>query len=629
MTPRHAILATAGHIDHGKSALVKALTGNDPDRLPEEKLRGITIDLGFAHLELPGHSLGIVDVPGHQDFVKNMVAGVGAVDLALLVVAADDGWMPQTEEHLQILSYLGATRGVVALTKADLVDDTSAREEEIRLQLQNSPLAEASIVPVSAHNGIGLEELKNALAAAAETMPPHTDDGQPRLAVDRVFTLQGIGTVVTGTLTGGTMSKGDTVTAHPPGRDTRIRTLQSHNRAQDTAQPGTRTALNLADAARGDLPRGATITLPVLATTTRTLDVLLERSTRLGQECAPLRNDTRVRVHHGSGHWPARLVLVEGKTLEPGAAQLAQLRLENPACVWPGDRIVIRNWPESATLAGGRVLDAQGDRQGLRSAAHKLFLQTRAEAPENAETWIRSQLVRDGIAQRDALLCPSTFSTAQIDSAVTSLVNAKAALAAGDWLADESRWQQAREAIANAVNAEHRAHPERAGLTMELLRPLAQKAFPSGDVFAELLKDLCQNGFKRQAKYITSLSHKPALPPNLRAAGEHIRQALAGTDPPARKLLAGTSEGAQALRFLIEAGEVVEVSPELAIGAAQFNRFRMLLKNHLRTHTQGTASELRQALGTTRRILIPLLEKMDRDGITRRQGDVRVLRDEK
>jgi selenocysteine-specific elongation factor len=227
------------------------------------------------------------------------------------------------------------------------------------------------------------------------------------------------------------------------------------------------------------------------------------------------------------------------------------------------------------------------------------------------------------------LLCPSTFSTAQIDSAATSLVNAKAALAAGDWLADESRWQQAREAIANAVNAEHRAHPERPGLTIELLRPLAQKAFPSGDVFAELLEDLCQNGFKRQAKYITSLSHKPALPPNLRAAGEHIRQALAGADPPARKLLASTSEGAQALRFLIEAGEVMEVSPELAIGAAQFNRFRMLLKNHLRTHTQGTASELRQALGTTRRILIPLLEKMDRDGITRRQGDVRVLRDEK
>jgi selenocysteine-specific elongation factor len=629
MTYRHAILATAGHIDHGKSALVKALSGDDPDRLPEEKLRGITIDLGFAHLELPGHSLGIVDVPGHQDFVKNMVAGVGAVDLALLVVAADDGWMPQTEEHLQILSYLGATRGVVALTKVDLVDDTAARENEIRQQLQNSPLADAAIIPVSAHNGTGLEELKTALTAAAGTMPPHTDDGQPRLAVDRVFTLQGIGTVVTGTLTGGILSKGDTVTAHPPGRDTRIRTLQSHNRAQDTAQPGTRTALNLADAARGDLPRGATITLPALAATTRTLDVLLERSARLGQECAPLRNDTRVRVHHGSGHWPARLVLVEGKTLEPGAAQLAQLRLEHPACVWLGDRIVIRNWPESATLAGGRVLDAQGNRQGLRSAPHKLFLQTRANAPESAEAWIASQLARDGVERRAALLRPSTFSMIEIDAAVAALVEAKSALLAGDWIADGPRWKQARETMAEAVNAEHRAHPERPGLAMELLRPLAQKAFPIGDVFAGLLNDLCQNGFKRQAKYIVALSHKPALPPHLRAAGEQIRKALAEADPPARKLLAGTSEGSQALRFLIEAGEVVEVSPELAMGAAQFNCFRMLLKKHLRTHGQATASELRQALGTTRRILIPLLEKMDRDGVTLRQGDVRVLRAEK
>ncbi len=629
MEPRHAILATAGHIDHGKSALVKALTGNDPDRLPEEKQRGITIDLGFAHLELAGHNLGIVDVPGHQDFVKNMVAGVGAVDLALLVVAADDGWMPQTEEHLQILSYLGAACGVVALTKSDLVEDTAERENEIRQQLQNSPLTDAAIIPVSAHAGTGLEELKTALTATAETMPPHTNDGQPRLAVDRVFSLQGIGTVVTGTLTGGTLTKGDTVTAHPPGRDTRIRTLQSHNRAQDTAQPGTRTALNLADAARGDLPRGATITLPALAATSSTLDVLLERSARLPVDSTPLRNDTRVRVHHGSGHWPARLVLVEGKTLAPGAAQLAQLRLDQPVCVWPGDRIVIRNWPESATLAGGRVLDAKGNRSGLRSANHKGFLQTRAAAPDDAEAWISSLLKRDGIARRDSILRPSTFSTAEINAAVAARVEAGSALLVGDWIADGPRWEQARKTMANAVNAEHRDHPERPGLALELLRPLAAKAFSVGDVFVELVECLCQNGFKRQAKHLVSLTHKPTLPPHLRAAGEQLRKALAEPDPPARKNLAGTSEGAQALRFLIEAGEVVEVSPELAMGAAQFNRFRMLLKKHLRTHTQATASELRQALGTTRRILIPILEKMDRDGVTQRQGDVRVLRAEK
>jgi selenocysteine-specific elongation factor len=262
----------------------------------------------------------------------------------------------------------------------------------------------------------------------------------------------------------------------------------------------------------------------------------------------------------------------------------------------------------------------------LRSTTHKQFLQTRATAPEDARDWIASLLARDGIARRDSILRPSSFSTAQINTAVTTLLEAKAALLARDWLADGSRWKQARETMAQAVNAEHRAHPERPGLAMELLRPLAQKAFPVGDVFAELLDDLCQNGFKRQAKYLVALTHKPALPPNLRAVGEKIRQALAEADPPARKLLADTSEGAQALRFLIEAGEVVEVSPELVLGAAQFNRFRMLLKKHLRAHSQATASELRQALGTTRRILIPLLEKLDRDGVTVRQGDVRVLR---
>ncbi|SVD35456.1 uncharacterized protein METZ01_LOCUS388310, partial [marine metagenome] len=232
MTQRHAILATAGHIDHGKSSLVKALSGTDPDRLPEEKARGMTIDLGFAHLVLPGRNLGIVDVPGHQDFVKNMVAGVGAVDLALLVVAADDGWMPQTEEHLQILSYLGVTRGVVALTKADLVQDTTVRVQEISDQLRNSPFVGADIIPLSTQTGAGLDDLKRALTTVVDQIPAHENYNQPRLAADRIFTVQGIGTVVTGTLTGGTLQKGQTVLTLPPGRETRVRGLQSHNREQ-------------------------------------------------------------------------------------------------------------------------------------------------------------------------------------------------------------------------------------------------------------------------------------------------------------------------------------------------------------------------------------------------------------
>ena len=246
MTVRHFMMATAGHVDHGKSALVKALTGIDPDRLPEEKARGITIDLGFAHLELPStingqpstFHLGIIDVPGHEDFVKNMVAGVGSIDLALFVVAADDGWMPQTEEHLQVLSYLGVSRAVVALTKIDLVESEEMIAARLREKLANSPFAEAPIVPTSVLNARGLDELKAALVRVLSDTPPPRDIGKPRLPVDRVFTLRGIGTVVTGTLTGGILHRGQPVIIQPPGKTTRIRAVQNHNRDVDVSVPG-------------------------------------------------------------------------------------------------------------------------------------------------------------------------------------------------------------------------------------------------------------------------------------------------------------------------------------------------------------------------------------------------------
>jgi selenocysteine-specific elongation factor len=257
MTPQPYIVATAGHVDHGKSSLVRALTGIDPDRLPEEKARGITIDLGFAHLELPAPStpnplpstkfhLGIIDVPGHEDFVKNMVVGVGSIDLALFVVAADDGWMPQTEEHLQILTYLGVRYAVVALTKIDLAQEAEDGViERLREHLLDSPFAKASIVPTSVVNGRGIEEMKSALVATLAYVPPPLDIQKPRLPIDRAFTLHGIGTVVTGTLNGGVLKRNQSVVLRPSGKPTRIRTVQSHNREVEHAVPGTRTALNL------------------------------------------------------------------------------------------------------------------------------------------------------------------------------------------------------------------------------------------------------------------------------------------------------------------------------------------------------------------------------------------------
>ena len=330
---QHFIVATAGHVDHGKSALVKALTGTDPDRLPEEKSRGITIDLGFAHLELPSpppsHSLfllGIVDVPGHEDFVKNMVAGVGSIDLALLVVAADDGWMPQTEEHLQILTYLGVRRAVVALTKIDLTQDEHGAVADIREKLRDTPFAGAPIIPTSVVSGRGLDHLKAALARVLADTPPPLDIGKPRLPVDRVFKLQGIGTVVTGTLTGGTLRRGQTVVIQPSGKKARIRSIQSHNRDVEVSGPGTRTALNLPDLnALGDVRRGDTVTLDAFGEPSRIVDVLLEISPRASR---PLKDGSRVRVHHGSCNVAAHVAFYESKDLAVGERALGQLRLD-------------------------------------------------------------------------------------------------------------------------------------------------------------------------------------------------------------------------------------------------------------------------------------------------------------
>ncbi|MBU6402944.1 MAG: selenocysteine-specific translation elongation factor, partial [Verrucomicrobia bacterium] len=383
MTARNFILATAGHVDHGKSALVKALTGIDPDRLPEEKARGITIDLGFAHLELstagPQPStfhLGIIDVPGHEDFVKNMVAGVGSIDLALFVVAADDGWMPQTEEHLQILTYLGVTRAVVALTKIDLAGSGEAAvTDAIRRHLQASPFADAPLVPTSVVTGRGLEELKSTLLELLAQLPAPLDAGKPRLPVDRVFTLHGIGTVVTGTLTGGSLRRGQAVVIQPSGRSTRVRSVQNHNRDVESSSPGTRTALNLPDVqaemgaghAGAGVRRGEVVTLPGLGGAGDTLDVVLVKSVRLAastpanatssgregsrspaQQAArrPLKQGAVVRVHHGSGNFAARVHFLDATALEAGARALAQLRTESPVFVFLGDRFILRDWAE-------------------------------------------------------------------------------------------------------------------------------------------------------------------------------------------------------------------------------------------------------------------------------------------
>jgi selenocysteine-specific elongation factor len=631
--PIHFIVATAGHVDHGKSSLVRALTGTDPDRLPEEKLRGVTIDLGFANLQLPppvsGHrplSLGVIDVPGHEDFVKNMVAGVGSIDLALLVIAADDGWMPQTEEHVQILAYLGVTRAVVALTKIDLTADAAGAAAEIRKHLANTPFADAAIVPTSIVSGRGLEELNLAVANALADAPIPGDIGKPRLPIDRAFRLQGIGSVVTGTLTGGVLQRGQTVVIQPGGKKGRIRSIQSHNQNVETTGPGTRTALNFPDLVPDvDLRRGDTVTLDSFGSPSTTVDVLLEVSPRANRL---LKDGTHAWIHYGSASVAAHIFLANGKSLAPAGRAPGQLRFEEPSFLFVGDRFIVRDWAEQSTLAGGIVLDVDTKRKLLRSPARENFLAARAQVPSDAVRFVASQIERDGVVPPSRLLVKSRFSARVIAEAVSELAARRQIVLSGDWAFDSSRWQALERRATDSIDAYHREHPEQTGITLTALHAILEADLPGPDVFEAFVKTFCTGEFVRVGAAIRRAKHAPALAVNLRVAGDTVRAKLAERpfDPPSRKELAPDPASQQALRFLIQTGEAMEINTEVVIAMESWQRATEMIRHFLRERGPATVSELRQTLGSSRRVIVPLLEKLDREGVTLRQNDRRVLR---
>jgi selenocysteine-specific elongation factor len=642
----HYIVATAGHVDHGKSALIKALTGTDPDRLPEEKARGITIDLGFAHLELEspasgpakaghyspaeaGHYIvGIVDVPGHEDFVKNMVAGVGAIDLALLIVAADDGWMPQTEEHLQILSYFGVDRAVVSLTKADLAADEAAAVADIRDRLKGTRFADAPIVPTSVVTGAGLETLRSTLARELSNAPPPRDIGKPRLAVDRVFTLSGAGTIVTGTLVGGRLQRGQAVVIQPGGHPARIRRIQSHGRDVDVSGPGRRTALNLADVDPvAGVHRGDVITLPEMGGASDCLDVVLEISTRASR---PVKDGVRVRVHYGSGNVPAHVALGAGKELGVGQRQLAQLRLEAPVYLCAGNRLTLRDWSEQHTLAGALVLDPDATRRAFRHQARQQWLERLAAALETgrAADFVAAYVSRDRAVRRSRAFVKTRFSRQDIDTAVDQLVREGKVIAAGDMLIVAASWAAVIRRAVQLIDEVHRDHPERQGLSLTDLRNTLTKEFPIDELFDSLVASLGEQGFIRSGSIVQRASHRAQLPEPLRAAGEKIRRSLSAQplEPPSRKELTPDAAAQRALKFLIESGEVVEISAELVLSAAAVAQATSQVKAFLARNGQATVSELRQSLGSSRRVVVPFLEYLDRTFVTVRHGDKRALR---
>lgn len=644
MTEAHFILATAGHVDHGKSALIKALTGTDPDRLPEEKARGITIDLGFAHLSLPAlpttlnsqlstFSIGIVDVPGHEDFVKNMVAGVGAIDLALLVVAADDGWMPQTEEHLQILNYLGVSRAVIALTKSDLVESPAEVITAIRSQLRDSDFAEAPIVPTSVISKLGLEELKAVLAHEFSRLTPSPDIGKPRLAIDRSFSLRGVGTVVTGTVSGGIFARGGDVAVQPNGQKARIRALQNHHHEVDQVLPGMRAALSLPElpvsqrAGDGGLARGDIVTQPGLGEASAAIDVVLHRSSRLPLTTRPLKHGGVVRIHHGSGAVFARVLFIDAGSLKPGQSIIAQLRFEHGVFVFAGDRFVVRDSAEKQTLAGGIVLDPNARSDRFRSQAQRELLQKRAAAPDDAAMFVSTELARDHHVARESLLAQSRFAREQIGSACTRLTNDSQLLARGNFLLESGWWRTLKSRAGQLIDREHREQPNHPGLKIAQLRSELGGEMQVPEIFDELISELCREGFARQDDAIKRTTHRPELPPALQRAGASIRAALSAKpfDPPSSKELAPDSLSQQALRFFRDTGEIVELNAETVLARAGFEKMRETVVAAIKQNGPSSTGELRKSLGSSRRVVIPFLERLDRDGVTQRAGDKRML----
>ena len=646
MVSEHYIIATAGHVDHGKSALVRALTGTDPDRLPEERARGLTIDLGFASLKLQSpkdqattYLAGIVDVPGHQDFVKNMVAGVGSVDLALIIVAANDGWMPQSEEHLQILTYLGVQHAVIALTKVDLAEaDSKKISAYLRNRLAHSPFADSPIVPTSTVTGEGIEELRSTIASTLSRVPPTRDTGKPRLPVDRVFQLRGIGTVVTGTLIGGRLRRGDSVIIEPREKTARIRSIQSHYDEVEASCPGSRTALNLPRVTGGsgdsphDIRRGDVITLAELGGPTVTVDTILEKSSRLkeaGKAAAkPLLERARVRLHHACSNTPARIVFLETGLLRPGQRAIARLHLESPLFAFVGDRFVIRDWSGQKTLAGGCILDTSVEPTSKMEGRQATFLAACARNPGQAAARLDALLRRESAIPRSGLFLQSHFSDRQVAEAVTSIQASGKALVLSDLLIEASWWKSLIGEAGRVIEAEHREHPERVGLTLSRLRKTLGGFLDLPTEFEALIEELPRHGYRKSGIFLHRIGYRPALPPHLEAAANRIRTALkAGElDPPSRKLLAGDREGESALRFLLRAGEVVQLAESVVISKEAHNLAQRRVVEYLRRCRRATVSEIRLELGTSRRVAVPLLEKFDRAGLTVRQGDHRILR---
>jgi selenocysteine-specific elongation factor len=637
---RSIVIGTAGHIDHGKSALVRALTGTDPDRLKEEKARGITIDLGFAHLADGDLNLAFVDVPGHERFVRNMLAGAGGMDAVLLVVAADESVMPQTREHFAICRLLDVSSGAIVLTKSDLVDrDTlELATLEVRELVAGSFLEHAPLIAVSSRTGEGLAALKVVLRDLASTARPRNASGSTRLPVDRVFTLKGFGTVVTGTLISGTLREGQTLDLLPRRLRATVRGLQVHGHQRASAEAGQRTAVNLAGIDLADIERGDTLCAPSAFEPTKRLDVEIQ----LLPSAKPMRHGARVRFHQGTTEAIGRIAL-SGRTtdggsrtlveLRPGESAHARLRLEHPAVVTRGDRFILRAYSPPITIGGGTILDPEPPRGGIRTAVgrarfHRLGP---AAALEDAVMTFVEERGFHGLP-RPAVLSRAGMPPDESARAIDRLESSGRVAVVGDLLVSRALLNGAADDLLAALKAHHAADPLSEGMHREEARERLMPRAPAA-VFDAVVEPLGARGRISLRERLSLAGHSVSLSADeLRVKDELIRLFLdAGLAPPDQ----GTARGAvggdarvvdRILALLTRQRTLVKVDTLLF----HAERLEALKADLRKLKSTGAAVRLdvgafKERYGVTRKFAIPLLEYLDRERVTRRVGESRVL----
>ena len=604
------VVGTAGHVDHGKSTLVERLTGIDPDRFDEEKRRGLTIDLGFAWLPLPsGNEVGLIDVPGHERFIKNMLAGAGGISICLFVVAANEGWMPQSAEHLAILDALRVRSGVVALTKSDLVDDAALERthSDVRRHLAVSGLRDFPVIACSATTGQGLEALTTALDDAVAKTPSPPDAGRPRLWVDRVFTIAGSGTVVTGSLMGGTLSTGMDVEIAPEGRRARIRALQSHKKTLTSATPGTRVALNLAGLDRAGARRGDAVVRPERWRATRRFDAHIEVfDTGLIGRAHELTARGSHLLYVGSAETPVRISLLDNEQgLGSGQSSVVQLQARDPLVLQRGDRFVLRDAGRMLTFGGGIVLDPLPPQARRSDAAYAARLRALTGAtPDDAlAILVRSE---GQIELTEALVRSGSTSGGEDVARI------------GRYLASEERVAQLAEQVRTSLSKHHTEFPLEPGMGRERLRAAVALESDGFDDLLDRLDDVVAEGTRlRLASFVVSLSPEQSI------ERDRVMQAIAagGFSPPVEKDLAANPA---LLRTLVASGDLVPVS-DFFLTRQNAEQARSVVRDSISSDGPRTVAQIRDALGTSRRYAVPLCEWLDATGATRRQGDLRTL----